>query len=113
VLFSPHSNWLRVTDRNSRPELSLRAMRSNKQKARNEGTPLRAAIASSRLSWLRGVTCFSGLALHIGCLQLDYGPTLAQSSSFDCAIAIDCAALLLISSLACVELLDTATNHPV
>src|SRR6516164_8582031 len=79
--------------------------------ARNGWCSLRAAIASSRLSGLRSVTCLSGLALHIGCLQLDYGPTLAQSSSFDCAIAIDCAALLLISSLACVELLDTATNE--
>jgi hypothetical protein len=37
-------------------------------------------------------------------------PTLAQSSSFDCAVAIDCAALLLISSLANIELPDTLTN---
>src|SRR5262245_15339095 len=56
---------------------------SKKVTARNGWTPLRAVIASSRSSWLRGVTCLSGLALHIGCLQLDHGPTLELTACND------------------------------
>ena len=42
--------------------------------ARNGWTPLRADIASSRSTGLRGATCVFTLASYIGFFQLDHGP---------------------------------------